>query len=152
MIAQHKQIAAGVLVLAGILSTLTGSDPAPTPAPQPPDGLVLRGLFIGPTAAEDAQIIAAYCEELAGEIQWDGMQPEPMLRTGIAFDELRTRARALRMRGVSIGERQPRVRAAVEQFLIDAVGVSGGPLSAEARSQWVASYREIGRAAADVAR
>ena len=71
---------------------------------------------------------------------------------GVAFDELRTRARVLRCRGESIGERQPRVREAIQAFLDTAVGTSGGPVSPEQRSAWAAAYREIGRAAGEATR
>jgi len=124
----------------------------PTPAPQPEGGLVLRGKFIGPTAAADAATLSAFADELAHQIEWDASQGEPFFKTALAYDDLRTRARQLRCRGESIGDRQPKVRDAVEAYLTAAVGTSGGPVTAEQRSAWVAAYREIGRAAADAAR
>jgi len=140
---------AAILVAIGLYSALPAT---PTPAPQPPTGLVLRGLFVGETGASDAATLAAFALELADEIEWDAMQAEPFFQSGAAYDELRTRARALRMRGVSIGDRQPRVRAAIDAYLTEQLGTSGGPVSPEQRSKWAASYREIGRACSDVSR
>jgi len=121
-------------------------DPTPQPAPPTPTpavGLDLDGLFVGPTAAEDAAALAALADEIADEIEWDGQQPEPYLVTGVAFDELRTRARVARMRGQSIGERQPRARDAIADYLTDELGEGGGPVDAAARAAWVAAYRTI---------
>lgn len=146
-----RHLAAAALLVAAAWSWTSRSTPTPTPAP---DGgpIVLRGLFRGPTAAEDATTIAGLCGELADEIEWDGMQAEPFLATGVAVDTLRERARVLRCRGVSIGERQPAARDAIAAHLDRTVGKSGGPISPEARSAWVTAFRDISRAAADVAR
>lgn len=140
---------AGALV-AWLLEPRGGS---PTPAPQPDGGLSMRGLFIGPEAAADAARLAALCDELAECIQVDGMREGgPRLKSGVAFDDLRVAAREARMRGESIGARQPNVKQAIHDFLDKAVGSSGGPVTAEQRAQWVAAYRELGRACADAAR
>jgi hypothetical protein len=129
------------------------SDYSPSPAPTPDDArLILRGLFVGETAAEDASVLAAFSAELADEIEWDGEQPEPMLKSGVQFDTLRVRARELRCRGQSIGDRQPRVRDAIHQFLDDAVGTSGGPVDRNQRAKWVDAYRVIAGAAANATR
>jgi hypothetical protein len=112
----------------------------------------LRGKFIGPTAAADAATLAAFADELAIEIEHDAAQGEPFFKTGTQYDELRTRARILRCRGESIGERQPKVRDAIEAFLDGAVGKSGGPVSKSQREAWAAAYREIGRAAGEATR
>lgn len=120
---------------------------SPSPAPQPePTGLSLRGLFVGETAAEDAAAIAALSDEIADEIEWDGTQTEPYLKTGVAFDELRTRARMARMRGKSFGDRQPAACDKIAQHLYLEVGDKGGPVDAAQRSRWVAAYREIAEA------
>ena len=141
------------LVLGGLFAWMVDRHTvSPTPAPGPADGLVLRGKFVGPTAAADAATLAAFSEELASEIEHDAMQAEPFYKSGVAFDELRTRARVLRCRGESIGERQPRVREAIQAYLDKAVGTSGGPVSPEQRSAWAAAYREIGRAAGEATR
>lgn len=141
---------ASALVLGCLLAWALESRPAPEPAPG--GALVLRGKFIGPTAAADAATLAAFADELAIEIEHDAAQGEPFFKTGTQYDELRTRARILRCRGESIGERQPKVRDAIEAFLNDAVGKSGGPVSKSQREAWAAAYREIGRAAGEASR
>lgn len=136
-------------LFAWMVESRTGS---PTPAPSPADGLSLKGKFIGPTASSDAATLAAFAEELASEIEHDSIQAEPFYKSGTAFDELRTRARVLRCRGESIGDRQPRVRDAIQQYLEKAVGTSGGPVTPEQRTAWAVAYREIGRAAGEATR
>jgi hypothetical protein len=117
--------------------------PAPEPAPIPVEGLDLDGLFVGETAASDAITLAALADEIASEIEWDGTQTDPFLATGVALDELRTRARAARMRGQSIGDRQPRVRDAIAEYLDQKLGTAGGPVDAAQRAAWVDGYRAI---------
>lgn len=120
----------------------------PTPTPAPDDSrLILRGLFVGETAAEDAATVAAFAAEIADEIEWDGRQAEPMLKSGVHLDTLRVRARELRCRGQSIGDRQPKVRDAIHEFLDEAVGTSGGPVDDDQRAKWVEGYRVISGAA-----
>lgn len=145
-----RVVIAVALLLAGLFS-MRGSSPQPTPAPEP-DGLNLRGKFIGTTAAADAATLAALCDELAAVIEWDGMQESPRLRSGVAFDELRVAAREARCRGESIGHRQPKVRDAIHGYLDQAVGNAGGPVAPEQRARWIAAYRELGRACGDAAR
>lgn len=130
----------------------SGRQAPPSPAPAPaPTALVLEGRFIGPTAAEDAATLAALCDELASVVAWDGSQPTPRLTTGAALDDLRVAARELRMRGVSIGARQPHARDEIHRYLDSAVGVAGGPIDAAARAAWVTAFREIARACRDAA-
>lgn len=146
-------VAAALIAAAAVAWTSSPRPPAPTPAPGPaPGALNLRGTFVGPDAAADAATVSALMEELASEIEWDGMQREPLVRTGVAVDDLRQRARELRCRGVSIGERHPRAREAIKAYLDATAGTSGGPLSPAQRSAWVASYREVARAAANALR
>jgi hypothetical protein len=150
---EKRHIAAAALVLAAVAAWASSRpEAAPTPAPPAPDQFTLRGTFVGPDASGDAATTAALCEELACEIEWDGMQPEPMLRTGVAFDELRRRARLLLCRGVSLGEKHPRAREAIKSYLDEHAGTSGGPVSPAQRSAWVAAFRDIARAAADASR
>jgi hypothetical protein len=132
------------LLIAAVAAIVAGPDPAPA-------GFTLDGLFRGPTASEDAATIGAICAELADELEHDGRQPEPFLKTAVAFDELRQRARDLRCRGVSIGSRQPAARDAIAAHMEQALGVAGGPVTAEQRAKWVAVLREVGRAATDAA-
>jgi hypothetical protein len=127
-------------------------DDAPTPAPPAPAAFSLRGRFIGPTASQDAAMFGALCEELAAVLEYDSMQHEPRIKTGAAVEDLRVAAREARLRGVSLGARQPHVRDAVKAFLDQAAGTSGGPLTPEQRSAWVSAFREVGRAATDASR
>jgi len=142
-------LAAGAMIAFSILES---GKPAPAPAPVPVVGLDLRGRFVGPDAAADAGLTAALLEELAGQIEWDGQQAEPRLRTGAAFDDLRRSARELRTRGVSLGARQPAVRDAIKAFLDQEAGTEGGPVDAAARAKWVRAYRAVSAAAAEATR
>jgi len=142
-------LAAGGMVAFAIRETRT---PAPAPVPAPVVGLDLRGRFVGPDAAADAATTAALLEELAGQIEWDGSQAEPRLRTGAAFDDLRRAARELRTRGVSLGARQPAVRDEIKRFLDSEAGTEGGPVDAAARAKWVKAYRAVSAAAAEATR
>jgi len=146
-----KAAAVGLVLLALLLMPAVRQPDAPTPAPDA-GPLDLHGLFSGPTASDDAAIVGALCSELADEIEWDGTQPQPYLKTGVSVDELRKAARILRCKGSSIGERQPKARDAIAAYLDETVGTDGGPLTAESRAAWVGAYRDIGRAASDSAR
>lgn len=151
----RRHVAGAALVAAAALawSSSRQAAPGPTPAPTPvPDaGIVLRGKFVGPTAAADAATAAGLFAEIADELEWDGAT-EQRYKTGVAFDDLRQRAREMRCRGVALGDVHPRARDAIKAYLDAAAGDAGGPLTPEQRSAWVAAYREIARAAADVAR
>lgn len=142
--------AAAALILVALYWSLPAA-PVPTPVPTP-DGLNLRGTFIGPSATDDAALLAALCGELADVIEWDGMKAEPRLKSGLAFDELRIAAREARCRGESIGQRQPHARDAIQKFLESQVGVSGGPVGPQERAKWIAAYRELARACSDASR
>jgi hypothetical protein len=142
-------LAAGAMVAFAIRETRT---PAPAPGPAPVVGLDLRGRFVGVDAAADAATTAALLEELAGQIEWDGSQAEPRLKTGAAFDDLRRSARELRTRGVSLGARQPAVRDEIKRFLDAEAGTEGGPVDAAARAKWVKAYRAVAQAAAEATR
>lgn len=127
--------------------SLLSPSPAPAPKPEPHDHFSLGGKFIGSTASEDACTLAALCDELARIIEADGQKDQPRLKNGLQLDELRVAAREGRTRGVSIGARQPKVREAVEQYLNDTVGVSGGPVDAAQRAKWVDAFFAISKAA-----
>ena len=137
-------LGSGAMVAFAILES--GKSPAP-PAPTPAVGLDLRGKFVGPEAAADAATTASLLGELAGQIEWDGSQTEPRLRTGAAFDDLRRSARELRTRGVSLGARQPAVRDEIKRFLDAEVGTDGGPVDAAQRAKWVRAFRDVSSAA-----
>jgi hypothetical protein len=142
-------LAAGGMVAFAIRESRT---PAPAPGPAPVVGLDLRGRFVGPDAATDAALTAALLEELAGQIEWDGQQTEPRMKTGAAFDDLRRAARELRCRGVSLGARQPAVRDEIKRYLDAEAGTEGGPVDAAARAKWVRAYRAVAQAAAEASR
>jgi hypothetical protein len=142
-------LAAGAMIAFSIRENGT---PAPAPAPAPVVGLDLRGLFRGEEASQDATTTAALLDELASQIEWDGQQAEPRLRTGAAFDDLRRSARELRTRGVSLGARQPAVRDSIKAFLDAQVGTDGGPVDAGKRAGWVAAFRSVAQAAAEASR
>lgn len=138
----RKLVAVGLVFAAVAVNSIE-----PRPVPQPDNGLVLQGLFTGPTALPDARIVQHLSGEIADCLELDGKAEKPRLSAGVHFDELRTAARAFRCRGESIGVRQPAVSQAVGKFLDEAVGNSGGPVTPEQRAKWVAAYREIERAA-----
>jgi hypothetical protein len=147
-----RQLAAAALLIGAIVSFNWQQQVTPGPPPTPSGPLDLRGLFSGPTGAEDAAVVSALTGELAEELAWDGDQAEPYLKTGVAIDELRQRMRELRCRGVSIGARQPAARDAIARHLEAAVGTAGGPITPEQRAGWVKALRDVSEAAAHVAR
>jgi hypothetical protein len=150
----HPLTILAILAAGGMIafSIRESGKPDPQPGPAPVVGLDLRGRFVGPDAAADAGLTAALLEELAGQIEWDGQQAEPRLRTGAAFDDLRRAARELRTRGVSLGARQPAVRDAIKTFLDAEAGTEGGPVDAASRAKWVRAYRAVSQAAAEATR
>lgn len=143
---------AAALVVAALMAMWwrAPADTGPTPVPVPESEFSLRGRFVGPTAGADAQLLEALCDEIASCIETDGMKEQPRLTSGVAMDDLRVAAREGRMRGESLGNRQPHVRDAIHHYLDQAVGVAGGPVSPEQRAKWITAYRNIARAAADV--
>ncbi len=147
-----RHYAAATLGAVAVLSLAFGSgSPAPAPDDKPAK-IVLAGKFIGPTAANDAAAISSLCDELARIIKEDGERLDgPRLKTGIQFDDLRIAAREMRMRGESIGSRQPKVRDAICHFLNESIGISGGPVTPEQRSKWVDAFFEISGAASRAA-
>jgi hypothetical protein len=149
----QQAAAAGLLIAAVVAFNWQTPSPSPTPpVPVPVGPLDLRGLFAGPTGAEDAALVAALTGELADELQWDWAQAKPYLTTGVAVDELRRRAREMRCRGVSIGARQPAARDAIAKHLDAAVGNSGGPIDEAKQEAWVKALKEISEAALNVTR
>jgi hypothetical protein len=146
----RKWLAISLLLIA--LAFLPGWSRDEQPTPAPDNGpLSLRGDFTGPSASEDAAIIGSLLSELADEIEWDGSQSEPYLRTGVQIDQLRKAARTLRCRGESVGDRQPKARDKIAAYLEQHVGVEGGPLTPETRAAWVSAFRDVGRSSIDAA-
>jgi hypothetical protein len=154
---ERRHVAAAALVTAAAIAWASSQPgpapaPSPTPAPGPAAGLDLRGLFVGPDAAADAAKVSALMEETAAELEWDGMQREPFLKTGVGFDELRVRMFDLRCRGESLGSKHPLARDAIRGYLDEHAGKSGGPMSPAQRAAWIAACREVAREAGRVAR
>lgn len=149
-----RLVIAAVLLFVGVVMGLAGRQAAPTPPAPPPSGdIVLVGKFAGPTAAADAAVTAGMFLELADEIAYDTSRVGgPHMTTGVQFDELRTRAFEMRCKGHKVGDRQPRVRDAVREYMTAKVGVSGGPVDEKQREAWEKALRAIGEAAADAAR
>lgn len=145
----RKHIAAAALVVAALASLAYQPLPDHQPKPVPPSGFSLRGQFIGPTASDDAALLSALLAELADCLEQDGTRPDPRLKTGVAFDDLRIAAREARMKGESLGARQPKVRDSIHQFLDHTVGTSGGPVTPESRRAWVTAFRDLSRACAE---
>lgn len=146
-----QHVIAGVMVLLALvlLAGRPGRDRAPTPAPTPPDSPIsFAGLWSAhPEAAADIAKLEALFDEIAADVAWDSDQAEPDITTGIAFDELRTRAFDLRLKGDSIGDRHPRVRAEIKRYLDSVAGTSGGPLTPETKARWITAFRTVAREA-----
>ncbi len=141
-----------VFVAWWVISNQPGVDkPKPEPKPAPGE-LDLKGAFVGDTAATDAAIVSALAGELAEVIEFDQTQDEPLLTSGIKLDELRKRSREFRCDGECLSDKHPLLAQRVGEYLDEKLGNSGGPVSSEQLSQWVAAYREIERAAARVIR
>ena len=142
-----------ISVLFGLWYFIHQADtPKPTPEPQPAGELDLSGAFVGDSAAHDAAIVSALAGELADVIEFDRDQPEPLLTTGIRLDELRRRSRQFRCDGECLSDKHPVLAQRVGEYLDDKLGNSGGPVTPDQLSKWVAAYREIERAAARVIR
>lgn len=144
-------VAAGCLVAFGLEHYRPEAPPMPGP-PEPPAAFSLAGKFIGPTASADAATFGALCDELAAVLEFDQAQAEPRIKTGAAVEDLRVAAREARLRGVSLGSRQPHARDAVKAYLDEKAGTSGGPLSPEQAAAWVSAFHDVARAANDAAR
>ena len=138
-----------VVLLGTALWLEFGSTPEQKPEPPVPGAFTLYGCFRGEDAAEDAAIVSGLCSELADAIEWDGMQDVSVLSNGVDMDLLRVKSRELRCKGVSIGDKHPKVSDAVKSYLDEELGISGGPVSAEQRAKWVDAYRVIAKAAED---
>jgi hypothetical protein len=136
-----------VLLIALAAAMYFFAAPTRSPDPQPRPEIDLTSAFQGETAADDAATIAAMADEVASVIEWDGAQAEPLLTTGRSLDQLRTRTRQFLCRGESLGERHPKVRQIVGDYLETKLGTAGGSITPEQRAAWVAAYREIARSA-----
>lgn len=117
------------------------------PTPVPALEIDLSSAFQGPTAAEDAASLACMADAIADMIEWDGQQSEPLLASGTALDQLRTRTRQFMLKGSSLGDRHPKMRQIVADFLVAHLGEDAGEIDADKRAAWVSAYREIARSA-----
>lgn len=148
----RKALAAGILAVA-VVAWWWGQPAKPAPPPAPATALNLRGLFVGPDAAADAVVLGGLCDECAEIIAWDStVEGGPRLKTAAAFDDLRRHAREGRMRGESIGARQPKARDAIAAYMAAQLGTAGGPVDDAQRAAWVKTLREIAEACHDAAR
>jgi hypothetical protein len=142
-----RHLAAAALVAAAAVAfAWPGPDESPPPPPPVPAALSLVGKF---TSASDAAITAALTAELADELEWDGGQPDPAIKTGQQVELLRTRARELRCAGEHLGERNPAAREAIGAFLDAKAGKAGGALTPASRASWVEAFRQIAKASAE---
>jgi len=139
-----RHLAAVALLAAAVWSYASKS---PAPLPPAPVGFTLAGKFVGPDASEDAALVSALCAELADELEWDMSQAEPLLITGVAFDELRVRTRKMLCKGQSLGDKHPLARDAIGAYLDANAGTSGGPMDEATKRKWIAAYREVAKAA-----
>jgi hypothetical protein len=140
----RQTIAAALLAAAGV-AWFASRPPDPAPdAPPSPAGLVLE--WAGPTAAADRATMGWLCAGLADAIEHDGTLTAPRITTGTQVEELRVAAREGRMRGESIGARQPAARQAIGDYLDREAGKSGGPLDADGRQRWVKAFRGVAAA------
>lgn len=124
-------------------------DPAPAPAPA---GIDLRGVWVGPTAADDAAITGELLESLAGQLEYDGTLATPRITTGAQAAELRRLAREYRTLGVSLASRQPAAIERIASYFDDSIGDDGGDIDAAGRRRWVDSYRVVSRACREAVR
>jgi len=134
---------AAALVGAAVMLSDSGEQPVP-PAPA---ALDLSAVFAHEDGAKDCLIVAEMCDSIADIIEWDGMQPDPLLATGVQLDEMRTRTRELMIKGESLGEKYPALRDAEACYLDEKVGNSGGVVTPAGRAAWVAAYRAIAESA-----
>jgi hypothetical protein len=138
----RQTIAAALLAAAGVAWFASQPGTAPDAAPDSP----IRLEWVGPTAAADRATMGGLCLGLADALEHDGTLTAPRITTGTQVEELRVAAREGRMRGESIGERQPAARQAIGDYLDREAGKSGGPLDADARRRWVAAFRGVAAA------
>lgn len=142
----RKALAVALILIAGVMYVASARTPDTRPPVAPP-AIDLTSAFQGQTASEDAATLASMAEEIANVIEWDGKQGSPVLKTGKSLDELRTRTREFMCRGVSLGERHPKMRELVGAYLQTQLGDGGGEITPEQRAAWVTAYREIARSA-----
>lgn len=143
-------LASGLIVLAVLLLPDFSRDDAPPPVPDT-GPLSLESAFVGPTASADASTIGEMLLAIADDLEYDGNLAEPDYRTGLQIDQVRKKARLLRCKGESIGDRQPAARDKIAAYLEAHAGTDSGALTAESRASWISAFRDVGRAASEAA-
>lgn len=145
------------LAIAGVIVALAALAAAvefwrPDGRPVPTDGFSLRGKFIGSEAAADAAAFAGVCGAVADALELDGKSASPRISNGVQLEDIRTATSEARFLPRPLRERQPHVREAVGKYLDETAGTSGKPMDPTTRARWVASFREIQRAAEEAVR
>ena len=140
----NRQMLSAALLAAAAGMAWLASQPGTVPDAAPDSPIRLE--WSGPTAAADRATMGHLCAGLADALEHDGSRSEPKIRSGTQLEELRVTARDGRMRGVSIGDRQPAARQAIGDYLDREAGKSGGPLDADGRQRWVKAFRGVAAA------
>ena len=142
----QKKFAIVAALLAG--AVLAGAMEFVPQSPTPPAGdLLLRGKFVGPSAAEDAAAFAGLCHGIASALVVDGTASSPRIVTGSQLEDLRVAASEGRFLPRSLSREQPHAVAVAGRYLDETVGTSGGPLAADTRAKWAAAFESLASAA-----
>lgn len=143
-------IGIGLLIVA--LGGGFSSDPvSPTPAPVDTQlSLDVLAAFKKTSslaqARADAVSLGALCHSLAETSRYDAAQPDPRMRLGIHFDDLRRHAREYQFRGESLTPDYPELVDVIGKHFDVSVGVKGGPVDDEKRAQWAKAFDELSAA------
>jgi hypothetical protein len=141
----HRRILAGCLL--AVAGGCVVAELLPTPQAAPEGPLVLRGEFVGPTAAEDAAALAGLARGVSEALRHDAERKDPRIATGVHLEDLRVAACEGRLLPRSFSRQQPAVAAECGKFLDNAIGTSGGPLTADRRQAAIEAYAAIAAAA-----
>jgi len=147
----NKLLAIVAVGLIGAGLYLSQQDSPGTPKPSPGDGPDLLAAFRqnddSAQASADAWAFSCLCQSLADCIERDASLEPPRLRTGVQLDDLRLYARHYQRDGHNYGTIYPQLKTTVGAHLEQAVGNSGGPVSAEGRRKRVEAYRHLAASA-----
>jgi len=136
-------------VAVAISVTLWPRPDSPHPAPPPLD---LSTAFDGPDAPQDAALVAAMCREIAEVIRYDGKLDSPVLKSAAQLDALRSMTREFLIKGKSFGEKYPRLRQIVGDYLSSELGNSNEEVTEGVRQKWIDAYSVIAESAEHVVR
>ena len=140
-----------ILVLIGIAVTLPGVKGCPAGGtveakpPGPDMVVVFKTNDDRAKASEHAHTMETILASLADVIEYDGKQTTPQLITGVKFDQLRRTMRQYRMGGWSYAQQYPDLGAAIESYMTEHVGTSGGPVDTSQRQKWVDALRALSK-------